>query len=542
MKKFRPGVSFGDFVVKDMAAARSRIKEEGQRDFRRGGLIWLGVVLAIGTLVVRLVDLQLIQGERFRVLADENRIKQIVLPAPRGKIVDRKGGVMTPGSETSAHVIGYLGQVKEDEVGLLTQGGKYHAGSLVGRTGLEEQYESVLKGIDGGLIVEVDTQGEVVRRMGRKEPIAGKDVQVTLDGGLQDAAYTAVKEKKAGVVVSDPRNGEVLALVSSPSFDPNEVSAKFDVLSSQEDLPFFNRAISGAYAPGSTFKMITTIAAIESGKVEPRYTYNDSGIIIVGPYKYTNWYFTKRGGMEGVVGFSRAITRSTDTFFYKIGELTGPGKIVEWARKLGLGEKTEVDLAGESPGWLPEPTEKGWYLGNTYHLAIGQEDTLATPLQINVMTNTLANGGRKCKPHLVSNNDQCFDVQISGEILEIIKKGMVGACSPGGTAFPFFDWNEAALVNRGSASFAKASEGQSLPVIACKTGTAEYVAETGVLRTHGWLPVYAPAGNREISATVVIEGGGEGSDVAAPVVRKIFAEYFGVEDRYPYGSIRGQGE
>ncbi len=167
-------------------------------------------------------------------------------------------------------------------------------------------------------------------------------------------------------------------------------------------------------------------------------------------------------------------------------------------------------------------------LGNTYHLAIGQEDLLATPLQINLMTNIIASGGKKCKPHLVNNalRVMCPTVEISAETLEIIKNGMVGACSVGGTSFVMFDWN--------------ASE--TLPKIACKTGTAEYVAENGKIKTHGWLTAYAPADDPVISATVVMEGGGEGSNVAAPVVRKIFAKYFGVKDTYPYGAIRGEGE
>ena len=556
MKKFRPGLSFGDFVQRGGKVWKNRA--EGERDYRRGWVVWLVTMLGLGLLLVRAFDLQVLQGGKLRVLADENRVKQVRLAAPRGKIVDRNGTELAR-NEATAHIVGYL----EDEVGLVKEaGGKYEAGSRIGRAGIEAQYEEVLRGMDGGKLVEVDNEGKVVRELGQKEPTAGSSIKLTLDAGLQDAAYQAVNGKKAGVVVSDPRNGEVLALVSSPSFDPNLFSnSKSEYLNSKQiqisqilndqNKPLFNRAISGAYPPGSTFKMVTTAAALESGKVEPDFTFVDTGEIVVGSFRYTNWLFTKRGGVEGRVGFARAITRSTDTFFYKIGEMTGPENIVEWSKKMGLGGMTGIDLQGEVPGAVPDPNDGPWYLGNTYHLAIGQEDLLTTPLQINLMTNVLASSGRKCVPHLLKtlntkseilNNDQCPKIQISNETLEIIKKGMVGACSVGGTSFVMFDWNEAALGGLSHSAFAKASLGTALPSVACKTGTAEYVAEGGKMKTHGWLTAYAPADNPVISATVVIEGGGEGSNVAAPVVRKIFAKYFNVEDKYPYGAIRGDGE
>lgn len=521
MKRFKPGFSFGDFVQKGGKVWRNRV--EGERDYRRGWIVWLVTTLAMGFLLVRAFDLQVLQGGRLRVLADENRIKQIRLVAPRGKILDRNGVELVRG-EATAHVMGYLGEVKEDEVGLIKEsGGKYEVGSWIGRSGIEAQYEDVLRGVDGGKLVEVDNKGKVVRELGQKESTVGKDIKLSLDAGLQGVAYSAVKDKKAGIIVSDPRSGEVLVLVSSPSFDPTRVQ---DFLT-DKNLPMFNRAIGGVYPPGSTFKMITTAAALESGKVKPDFAFTDTGAIVVGSFRYTNWLFTKRGGVEGQVGFARAITRSTDTFFYKVGELVGAENIAEWAKKMGLGEKTGVDLPGEVPGLVPDPNDGPWYLGNTYHLAIGQEDTLTTPLQINLMTNMIASGGKKCVPHLNSVlSAKCEVLRISEETLDIIKKGMVGACSTGGTSFVMFDWNG----------------DEKMPKIACKTGTAEYVAESGKIKTHGWLTAYAPADNPVISATVVIEGGGEGSNVAAPVVRKIFAKYFNVEDKYPYGAIRGEGE
>src|SRR3989344_1902647 len=265
MKKFRPWVSFSDFVVRDFQARKSKAVDEPEgRDYRRGWLVWLVVLMAMGLLLVRLLVLQLLEGGKYRVLADENRVKKIRIPAPRGKILDRNGEELLR-DEAFAQVVGYVGEVSEEEVGLLKEkGAKYTLGSLIGRTGVEAQYEEMLRGEDGGRLVEVDNMGEVVRGMGKREPVAGSHLRLAIGRELQIAAYQAVEGKKAGVVVSNPKNGEVLALVSSPSFDPVRIA----VYLNDKNLPLFNRAMGGAYPPGSTFKMVTTAAALESGRVK----------------------------------------------------------------------------------------------------------------------------------------------------------------------------------------------------------------------------------------------------------------------------------
>ncbi len=574
MKKFRPGVSFGDFVVTDKMVRKSRVGSDVERDFRRGWLVWLAVIAGLGILAVRLASLQIFYGERYRLLSDENRVEKIKLSAPRGIIYDRKGEVLAtnvkteetvnkirrerwkrvyPQAAVAAHVIGYLGEVSEEEVGILKErGSKYEMGDMTGRSGAEAAFEKSLRGDDGGRLVEVDNQGGIARELGRKEPVPGQDLHLALDINLQKAAFESLALTRAGkgaVVASVPGTGEILAMVSYPSYDPDLFIRGNDEITNvltDENLPVLNRSIGGVYPPGSTFKMVTTTAAIMAGKVKPGFTYLDTGRIEIGGTVFTNWLYTRGGGTEGIVGFARAITRSTDTFFYKVGEMTGPEEMGTWAEKMGLGEPTGVDIPGEVGGVIAGPGQKEktsgerWYLGNTYQMAIGQEDTLVTPLQLNLMTNVVAYGGIKCKPHLTqfTGGEKCPTVEISKEVLDIIRKGMTGACSPGGTAFPLFDWNEAALRDSGSASFAKAADGQSLPVIACKTGTAEYVAGDGKIRTHGWLTAFAPADDPQISVTVLVEGGGEGSNVAAPIVRKVMAKYFNVKDTYPYGAIR----
>jgi len=497
---------------------------------------------------VRLFSLQVIGHERYKALSDENRLRLLKLPAMRGNILDRTGKILAtsekifidesglkvegyrrvyPEKGVAVHVIGSLGEVSGKESGLLTVNGKYQAGDLMGRSGLEGTFENTLRGKDGGWLLEVDHNGKMVRDMGKTSPVSGQAIKSTISLDLSKTAQDALGEKKGAVVVSDPRNGEVLVLVSSPGYDPNSLVENFENILADKNLPLFNRAISGTYPPGSVFKMVVTTAAIDSGKVKPGFTVDDHGFIQVGSYRYSNWLFSKRGGVEGVVGFSRAITRSTDTFFYKVGEILGPETMGEYAGKFGYGKKTGIDISGEEKGlipsvaWKKEEKNENWYLGNSYHFAIGQDDLLVTPLQVNLMTNILATRGKKCIPHLVNKSPECEEVVISDIALDIVNKGMVGACSQGGTSFVFFDWNA----------------DKSRPQVACKTGTSEYVGENGKMKTHGWLTAFAPADNPEISVTVLMEGGGEGSNVAAPVVRKILAKYYNVADNYPYDRI-----
>ncbi len=530
MVRFKPGVGFSDFVISDTAKSKTRISL-GLPSLGVGLPRWIfaGSLLAVCLLWVRVIMLAGFLGSRYAVLADENRIKQIIVPAPRGNIFDRNNKLLAtdnsagirqyPLGPAAAHVVGYLGAVDPKEVGLLRpRGGKYNLHDLIGRGGIEKVMEEVLKGQDGGRIVEVNQAGVAVRDMGTAPPIPGQEIHLSLDADLQSVAYEATKFEKAAVVVSVPSTGEILALVSTPSFDP---------ATPKPDSAFLNRAIGALYAPGSTFKMITTIAGIDSGKMSRDFTYQDVGFIRVGDFTYNNWFFTQYGRTEGVVGWIKALTRSTDTFFYTVGADTGAETLAKYAGDLGLGKLTGIEIDGEVAGLVPTPQWKlktkgeAWFLGNTYHMAIGQGDVLTTPIQVNLMTNVLATGGKKCRPHLSGSKVSCENVKISPQALDIVSRGMIGACSAGGTAFPLFDFK---------------------PQVACKTGTAEFVRPDGKIGTHAWLTAYAPADHPTISVTVLVEGGGEGSRAAAPVARKILAKYFGVEDHYNYAAISGQGE
>lgn len=486
----------------------------------QGWLMWFlrGVsFLCLLILFARLGELQIIKGTYFRSIAEGNRINRIVIPAPRGKILARGGEVLVsstnerrdyPLGEKFAHVGGYVGIVNENEVGKIDpacpEKGIKVSETLVGRTGLEVQYDCTLRGVDGEELVEVDSMGRKLRTLGIRNPKVGTDLTTTIDFNLQQVSFDAFDKNLEGAIVVTDTNGQVLALHSFPSFNPSDVALSV----SDKRLPLFNRSIAGAYHPGSVFKPVIAIAALEEGKIDENFRYTDTGSIAVNTYLYNNWYFTQYGRTEGEIGLVKALARSTDTFFYKVGEFLGAEKISNWARKFGYGVITGIDIPGEVSGLVPDPAWKksvkgeGWFLGNTYHFAIGQGDLASSPLQVATSIVAIARDGSACPPHLTG-NVKCKDLDISKENIAIVKKGMQGACAPGGTGYVFFDF---------------------VPIVACKTGTAE--TGTGDL-THAWFTVFAPSDKPEIVATVLVENGGEGSKAAAPVAKKIFEYWFG---------------
>lgn len=518
--------------------------------FLRGVLI-----LGFCILLARLLELQIIQGNYFRGLADGNRVRKVTIPAPRGRILARGGEelvgnvevkkriIFNPQSgysttdeledapddeiisqwirdyklgEGFAHASGYLGSVNEDEVGKIDpkcpERGPRMSEDFVGRGGLEEIYNCELSGTNGEEIIEVDTTGKKVRTIGRREPIPGKDIRTTIDFGLQKASYQASLENKGAVVASTP-DGEILAIVSTPSFDPNYFvrpgqSSEIRKIFDNKDLPLFNRSLGGLFHPGSVFKPVVAIASLEEKVIQPDFTFTDTGVITVNNFSYSNWYFTQYGGTEGSIDLTRAIARSTDTFFYKIGEYLGANKLVNWTEKFGFGKLTGIDVPGEVSGLVPSPTWKlrvkgePWFLGNTYHFSIGQGDLAVTPLEVNQSIATIANRGKLCVPHLIlKDNAECHDLKISKLNLDTVVAGMRKACEEGGTGFTFFDFN---------------------PRVACKTGTAETNDDE---KTHAWFTLFGPIDEGpdlpEIVMTVLVERGGEGSKVAGPIARKI---------------------
>lgn len=438
-----------------------------------------------------------------------------------------------PDGERLAHVLGYLGEATKEE---LSRRPDLYLGDRIGQDGVERVYDADLQGLSGWKLYEVDSGGRAVRFLSQKDPVSGKSLTLTIDQKIQLAAFESLVAaiQKSGVccgavVVQDVRNGEVLALVSYPSFDLNLFSrriaeAGFGQLVSDPRRPFFSRAVSGAFPPGSIFKIVVAAGALSEKLITTDTRILAPGSISIGSFVYGDW---KPEG-HGWVNVESAIAESADTFFYQIGggyegvSGLGPSRIAKFAALFGFGQKSQIALPEETSGLVPDPAWKrrakgeNWYLGNTYHLSIGQGDLLATPLQVNQMTAAVANGGVLFRPSVLKKitDDRGQTVSaiqgnllrekfIEGDVLKIVRDGMRRAAEPGGTAYPFF--------------------GFKVPVGA-KTGTAEVAGEGD---PHAWFTAFAPFESPEVAVTVLVENGGQGADVAAPVAKKILEEYFG---------------
>lgn len=471
------------------------------------------LVLVFALFVSRAFFLTVIMRGYYSNLASGNRIKVLDLPAARGVILDRTGKMIASNIQVGEEVVRHYpdGEVVASIVGYISD--------RKGVAGLEKQYEESLRGKPGERVIEETAVGKEVKEVKMTEPTPGRELTLSLDLPLQKAAYWSLKDGlskngKSGSVVISKTTGEVLALVSLPSFDPNLFIASGKrgaeggmyadakaVVNDAQKQPLFNRAISGSFAPGSVFKLLTAFAGLQEGVIDENDLISDSGEIVIGNYRYGNWYFDKYGKTEGQINVTRALARSNDIFFYKLGEKIGVDSLVDWSTKLGMGQKTGIDLSAEASGLMPSPLwmekEKGnrWFLGNTYHLSIGQGDLLATPLQINRLTATIATG-KKCRPTLLKlEKVECEDLGLSDEARKVVLTGMKQACSPGGTAFQFFDLKGKIL---------------------CKTGTAQHGGEKD--KPHAWFTSIVPG---DIVVTVMVESGGEGSEVAAPIARKL---------------------
>lgn len=551
------------------------------------------ILFAIGGLfILRIVFLQIIQGSYFRSLSDSNRTKTQIVHAPRGIIFDRNGKPLTynvpgfreivdgktkligkdeaialiakgaknleidslrsyPGKESSAHLLGYIGQISEEEL-KLSKYSNYKSGDVIGKIGIESEYEGFLKGEDGKELIEVDSMGKTLRKLGKTDPVPGRNIALTIDKKLQEKSYLAMRDIKKGAVIATNPKGEILALVSKPSFDTNLFTQGNDykttdskyptidsILSDSKNQPFLNRVISGVYPPGSTFKIVVAAAGLGTGAIDTNYIVEDSGIINVGAFSFANWYYTDYGGKDGEVNVIKGIKRSNDIFFYKLAEKIGVDRLSAVAKKFGLGKVLGIDLAGEVKGLVPtrEWKEKvigePWYLGDTYIYGIGQGYLLTTPLQVNSLTQVIANAGSAYRPYLFKDLGDKKIVQdlIDKKTTDVITQGMVESCEPSGVAWPLFDFKVKnsklkidgrnileVPISSGSADMRKV-------VIACKTGTAQHGGESTA--PHAWITLFAPAYNPQIILTVLAEESGQGSNVAAPIAKQILETWFG---------------
>jgi penicillin-binding protein 2 len=478
-----------------------------------------------------------------------------------------------PFREAGAQMFGTIGQISEEQLGQEHYRG-VRGGTLVGKSGLEYTYDRYLRGQNGAQRIEVDALGRPKRYLNDREAVPGNNVRLSIDVRLQRAGQAALEEgigianasgySAAGgaFVALDPRNGEVLAMGSAPSFDPNVLTRPIsekryeELLGRDRNYPTINRAVAAQYPIGSTFKIVTAAAALAEGIITPETVYVDTGRFIIGAQRWQN----AGGAVFGPTALRRAMQVSVDTYFYELGRQLNEdprrspngGPLQEWARKFGFGRETGIDLGEETSGTIPSQRwrsqrdalerrcrkrnggrpcgysdlSRGWTVGDNVNLAIGQGDFLATPLQLAVAYAAIENGGTVVRPHVgleITAPDgtvlQKIDpkparrIEIPG--LEAIQQGLHDAAmAPEGTSFDVFG------------DFPKPVYG--------KTGTAQHYLRDD----QSWYVAYVPDEERPIVVAATIEHGGFGAESAAPVVRLILSEWFGIEKRVVTGTSR----
>jgi penicillin-binding protein 2 len=429
-------------------------------------------------------------------------------------------GRLYPRNGLAAHVIGYVGEVSEQELNS-PDFAKYSQGDVVGKFGLERQYNDTLIGVDGQRRVVVDNVGRERQVLENKESTPGNNLQLTLDLDLQAVAELAMEGKRGAVIALDPRNGEVLAMVSRPSFDPNLFATRirsddWKALTTDPYNPLMNRAIQAQSAPGSTFKPIETVAALETGTIDENFAVTCNR----GATFYGHFYHCDE--RHGTLNLHSAIVHSCDTYFYTVGNKLGIDAMAEYGQMAGLGKKTGIDLPGEMEGVMPSTKWKlrtqreKWYAGDTISVAIGQGFLTVTPIQLATAIGGIAMGGVWYKPHLVKSAEHAEPVRHADwrpSSVAAAVNGMYGVVNEGGTG--------------GSARI----EGLEL----CgKTGTAQKVsldlAKSGkvgsdLAKENGWFVGFAPRENPEIVVVALWEASGHGY-VAAPIVRDVIKAYF----------------
>ena len=608
-----------------MAALTEINKQDGAPELRRRArLLYLVLAVAFLTLISRLVFLQLVQGERYTFLSENNRIRIKRVPGTRGMIFDRQGQLLVdsrpsfdlifvpedsespeatlrllarylrrdegeilktfeenksraafdelvigrdiewseivaveahqldlPGvslrarprrsyvdGPMAAHVLGYLGEINQKQLKILKEQG-YVIGDEIGQYGLERRWEELLRGQSGGQQVEVDALGRRVRVLHEVTDVPGYTVHLTLDRQLQETAYEALKGKQGTIVALDVRNGAILVLASTPAFDPNAFargikSEEWSGLIKDQLRPLSNRAIQGQYPPGSTFKIIMSIAGLEEGVIQPESSIQDPGFYTFGNRSFRDW---KKGG-HGTVNLHKAIVESCDTYFYQLGPKLGVDRIAKWARAFGLGEKTGVVLDDEKGGTIPDTEWKRkrfrqpWFPGETVSVAIGQGYVTVTPLQLANMMAAVANGGKLYRPYLVNKVESVDGATVREYGPELIRSIELKPDTLKRVHEALAD-----VVN-GAGGTGGAARSQLL-TIAGKTGTAQVVEMKGGYvkteqltyfnRDHAWFVSYAPVDNPQIAIAVLVEHGGHGGDAAAPMAKKVFEKFIEIQ-------------
>lgn len=575
-----------------------------EKESKRILVIGYIVIVVFIFLILRLWQLQILQGNKYRELSEANRLRIMTIPAPRGILFDRNGIPLVrnssyyfvsiiPGEFEKGRVshlskvlnmpekdilekidksglgpfspirlkeglsfqeVAYIESRRSDFPGLIIEVevsreyiygavGSHIIGYLgkpnpsqsknplfedvppdafIGQWGAEMLFDKTLRGIAGERVIEVDSLGREIRLLKEKPPVKGEDIKLSLDINLQKAAEEAFGEKAGAFVALKPDTGEVLGLVSKPSFDPNLFARGISYdewisLIRDKNRPMLNRALQSQYPPGSVFKIITAIAGLEEGLIKPSTKVDCRGGINYGRWHFGCW--RKEG--HGVISLHSAIVESCDVYFYEVGRLLGIDKIYEYASSFGLGKETGFKLVKERKGivpntkWKKEKKRQPWYLGETFNTAIGQGYLAVTPMQMAVMISAIANGGNLYQPTLVKDAAAVFSgkAKVSLETLDIIKKALWG------------------VVNEHSGTGWAAKS--QLTSIGGKTGTAQVVASKygsknlpAQFRDHAWFVAFAPVEKPEIALSVFVEHGGHGGAAAAPIAKRAIEGYF----------------
>ncbi|HYZ83237.1 MAG TPA: penicillin-binding protein 2 [Bryobacteraceae bacterium] len=436
-----------------------------------------------------------------------------------------------PRDGLAAHVVGYVGEVSESELNS-AEFIDYEPGDVVGKQGIERQYNKLLMGVDGQRQVIVDNRGKERQVIGIKEAVPGKDLQLTLDLDLQAVAELAMEDRRGAVVALDPRNGEVLAMVSRPAYDPNRFAGRIRTSDWREivlnpEKPLLNRTIQAQLAPGSTFKPIMALAGLETGTVDEDFTVSCPG----GASFYGRYFKCHQKGGHGRVSLTKAIAQSCDVYFYTLGNKMGIDNIAKYATMAGLGSRTEIDLPHEAEGVVPSSAWKmrnfrqKWYAGETISVSIGQGALTVTPLQLAHAIGGIATGGVWQRPHLVKDSirltaSEGTKAELNLENVARVIQGMYAVVNEGGTG-------------------ARAK----LPGIeVCgKTGTAQLASNQVLkgtsagrsMKDNAWFVGFAPRQSPEIVVVALFEGGEHGN-LAAPIVRDVLKAYFDKRQRQGY--------
>jgi len=455
-------------------------------------------------------------------LEDVTKVEELKLELP-GVIVEVEPQRVYPTSTFAAHLLGYVREVSEEQM----KHGRYRRGDMIGQTGLERLLDEHLRGRDGGERIEVDALGRPVQLMKREEPNPGAQVITTVDRRIQEAAEAAMAGHAGAVVVMDPRSGDVLAMTSSPAFALEQFTGNLDReewlrLVRDPMTPLMNRALQSQYAPGSVFKVIVAAAGLQEGSLTPADRTYCNGEFHMGAWTFKDW---KEGG-HGHVDLRSSLIHSCNVFFYQAGLKVGPEAIVRYARAFGLGSPAGAELGGEKPGLIPfvSPPRgrhgRGWQAGDTINVSIGQGPVLVTPMQVARMMAAVANGGILWKPRLVQRVDK-----VDGTLAYATSTKMTGHVDLSPVVWAFLRNALVGVVNEGGTGAAARIPGIS---VAGKTGTAQSVAKSDAAKgqDHAWFASFAPADDPQVVVVVLVERGGKGGQVAAPIARRIYQAIF----------------